>query len=112
MTTAAQRRAHYCRLTGIVVLLLGLAAAGTIYWRGTQEMDYSSNVSTLGLNRSTERQMGLLYGKQGQLLEDFIQALKRPRTQAILIGAAAVMLAGGCFYFSRLMEHDSKHDRA
>ena len=52
--------------------------------------------------------MGILYGKQGQLIEDLDNALKQPGTQAGLIIAAAAVIAVGCFYFARTLETETR----
>ena len=38
-----------------------------------------------GYDKPVERQMGILYGKQGEFIEDWTNDLKRPGTQAIII---------------------------
>ena len=65
-----------------------------------------------GFNRSEERQMGMLYGKQGRLIEDTKNSLKQPGTQAMLTIAAAAVVAAGCFYFARLLADEAKPDGA
>ncbi len=52
--------------------------------------------------------MGVLYGKMGLMIDDFLDDLKRPGTQATIIVAAAALVASGCFYFARLSEHDDE----
>jgi peptidoglycan/LPS O-acetylase OafA/YrhL len=105
---AILRRARRCRITAVVVLLLGIIGAVVIYWRGPREPDYSNDPSMLGFNRATERQMGVLYGKQGELIEDLNNSLKQPSTQAILVVVAAAIVAVGCFYFARVLEYEAK----
>jgi flagellar basal body-associated protein FliL len=103
-----RRRAWRCRITGVLILLLGLAGAGAVYWLGSRTPDYSDDPSMAGFNRSEERQMAILYGKQGQFIEDLENSLKQPGTQAILIVAAAAVIAAGCFYFARILEEETK----
>jgi hypothetical protein len=52
--------------------------------------------------------MEILYGKQGELIEDWTNDLKQPGTQAIIIVAASVIIASGCFYFARLLHDDGE----
>jgi hypothetical protein len=101
-----RRRPRQLRLAGVIVLLLGICGAGVVYWRGTRTPDLSDDPSMIGYNRAEERQMGVLYGKQGELIEDFSNDLKQPGTQAEIVIAAAVVIASGCFYFARLLDHD------
>lgn len=69
----------------------------------------SDDLSMAGYDKPTERQMGILYGKQGELIEDLTNELKQPGTQAILIIVTAALVAGCCFYFARLLDYDDKH---
>ena len=103
---ASSRRSTQLRKAGIIVLLAGLLAAGLVYWLGSRSPDSSDDLSMLGFNRRAERQMGLLYGKMGTLIEDWLEDLKHPGVQAVLIIGFTVVVAAGCFYFARLMETD------
>ena len=71
---------------------------------GNRSADLSDDLSMVGYNKSEERQMEILYGKQGELIEDWSNDLEQPGTQAILIIAAVALVAGGCFYFARLQD--------
>jgi len=102
------RRSTRLRTIGIIVLVLGIGCAGTVYWLGTRSPNLSDDPSLLGFNRLKERQMGLLYGKMGTLIEDWTDELKEPGTQAEIIVAGSIFFAAGCFYFARLLEHDDK----
>jgi hypothetical protein len=59
-------------------------------------------------NGFAELRVGDLTGNQGELIEDWLNDLKQPGTQAIIIAAAAVKIAGGCFYFARLLDDEDK----
>lgn len=61
-----------------------------------------------GYNKPEERQMEILYGKQGELIEDWLNDLKQPGTQAIIIAVAAAIITAGCFYFARLLDDEDK----
>ena len=106
--SSVRRRVRRCRLTGVSVLLLGLVSASVVYWLGSRAPDYSADPDMAAFNRPEERQMGILYGKQGQLIEDLDNALKQPGTQAGLIVVVAAVLASGCFYLARSLETETK----
>jgi hypothetical protein len=101
---AAQTRARRCRIGAVISLLLGVISAGLVYWLEPREPDYSDDPSMLGFNRAAHQQMAVLYGKQGQLIEDLDDSLKQPGTQAILIIVASAIIAAGFFYFARMLE--------
>ena len=90
------------------MLMLGIASAGVVYWFGTRSQDLSDDLSMVGYDKPENRQMEILYGKQGELIEDWSNDLKQPGTQAIIIIAATALVAGGCFYFARLLDHDDE----
>ena len=107
MAVARQRARRY-RIAALVVLAAGILAAGVVYWRSVRAPDYSDDPSMVGFNRATDRQMGLLYGKQGQLIEDLNNSLQEPGTQAIIILAAAAIVAGACAKFARIVEWEAE----
>jgi hypothetical protein len=106
--SSAKRRAWRLRLSGFIVLLVGLGGAGVAYWLGTRAADVSGDLTMVGYNKSEERQMGILYGKQGKLIEDWTNDLKQPGTQAGIIAGASILIASGCFYFARLSYFDDE----
>jgi hypothetical protein len=93
-------------MAGIIVLVLGIAGAGVVYWLGTRAPDASDELSMLGYNRAQTRQMEQLYGKSGTVIQDWLDDLKQPGTQAILIAVVSALIAAGCFYFARLMDNN------
>ena len=101
---SSPRRSARLRVIGIFILLLGIGGAGAVYWLETRSPDVSDDPAMLGFNRAESRQMGILYGKQGRLIEEWTEELKRPGTQSTLILAGAALGALGCFYFARLLD--------
>ena len=96
------------KLAGLIVLVLGIAGAGLVYWLGTRSPDVSGDVSMVGYHKAQTRQMEQLYGKSGLLIDEWFDDLKQPRTQATLIVVVSVLIAGGCFYFARLSSEDDE----
>ena len=105
---SARQRARKFRVTGVVILTLGIVVAGVVYWLGTRSPDLSASPSMAGYDKPVQRQMAMLYGRQGRLIEEWSDDLKQPGTQAFLIVAAAALVAGVCFYFARLSDFDSE----
>ena len=104
---SSKRRARF-RIIGTVVLLLGIAGAGVVYWLGTRAPDYSDDLSMVGYNRAESRQMARLYGESGLMIEDLFNSLKRPGIQATIIATVTTLLAFGCFYLARFPENDDE----
>ena len=62
----------------------------------------------VGYDKPEQRQMGILYGKQGELIEDWSNDLKQPGTQSVIIVVAAALVSASCFYFARLLDYDGE----
>ena len=97
------------RLIGVIVLLLGLAGAATVYWRGTHSGEPTEDELLPGNARAETHQMGLLYGKMGVMISQWSDDLKQPGTQAVLIAGGSILIAAGCFYFARLLHDNEPH---
>src|ERR1700690_3598543 len=90
------------RLIGVLVLVLGFAGAGAVYWMGTHSGEPTEDELLPGNARAESRQMQILYGKMGLLTQELSDDLKQPGAQAIIIAAFSILAAAGCFYFARL----------
>ena len=87
-----------------MVLLLGIFGADAVYYLGTHSAQTVDDPALLGNEKAQTRQEEILYGKQSVLIDNWTNDLKRPGTQAVIILMASVLVAGGCFYFSRLLD--------
>ena len=105
---SSSRHRARLRMIGIIVLVLGFGSAGLVYWLGTRSPDVSEDLSMVGYNKAQTRQMGMLYGKMGPVIEEWFDDLKQPGTQAEIIVAISIFIAAGCFYFARLLGHDDE----
>ena len=105
---SSSRRSARLRLIGIIVLVLGLGSAGAVYWLGTRSPDVSDDISMVGYSKARTRQMGMLYGKMGSIIQGWSDDLKQPGTQAEIIAVVSILGTVVCFYFARLLEHDNE----
>src|SRR5664280_3257538 len=105
---SCSKRAARLRIIGVIMLVLGLGGAGLVYWLGTRSPDVMDSLSMLGYNKAQTRQMGMLYGKMGPVIEEWFDDLKQPGTQAEIIMAVSILLSAGSFYFARLLDHDDE----
>lgn len=90
------------KMIGVIVLLLGLAGAGTVDWIGIHSAEPSEDELFPGKVKAESRQMEILYGKVGLLTMELSDDLKHPATQAFLIATVSILVAGGCFYLARM----------
>jgi flagellar basal body-associated protein FliL len=105
---SSSRESARLRIIGVIMLVLGLGSAGVVYWLGTRSPDVMDDLSMVGYNKTQTRQMGMLYGKMGPVIEEWFDDLKQPGTQAEIIVAISILIAAGCFYFARLLDHDDE----
>jgi len=91
-------------MVGVIVFLLGMGSSAIVYWRGMHAPDLSNDASMVGYDRAERRQIGVLYGKFGEMAQDLSNDLKQPGTQAIIIALVSASITSGCFYFARLWE--------
>jgi flagellar basal body-associated protein FliL len=105
---SSSKRAARLRMIGVIVLLLGIGSAGLVYWLGTRSPDVMDDLSMVGFNKARTRQMGMLYGKMGPVIEGWFDDLTQPGTQAEIIVVVSMLIAAGCFYFARLLDHDDE----
>ena len=106
--SAARRRARRLRITAAIVLVLGIFGADLVCWLGTRSAEVSDDPQMLGNEKAASRQAEILYGKQAGLIKGWSDELKRPGVQAVIIVVTAVLVAGGCFYFARLLDSGSE----
>jgi hypothetical protein len=105
--SSRRRRARRLRITAAVVLLLGIFGADWVYWLGMHSAQSSDDPSLMGNEKARSRQEQILYGKQSVLIDEWSEDIKRPGTQAVIVVVTAALVAGGCFYFARLL-HQSE----
>jgi hypothetical protein len=85
-----------------------VAAAAVVFWRRSPELP--DDASTAGFYKSTSRQMGVMYGQFGVLLDELRSDLKRPGVQAIIILATATLAMFVCLYIARRLDGDARPD--
>ena len=94
-------------IIGVIILALGMISAGIVYWMGTRSADLSDDLLMAGYDKPETRQMEILYGKEGELIEDWSNDLKQPGTQAFIIVLSAAVIAGGCLFLLDCPEDDA-----
>src|SRR5438552_1220321 len=87
------RRSTRLRTIGFIVLAVGIASACVIYWLGARSADLTEDPSMAGYSKPQARQMELMYGKMGAMIEDLFADLKRPGIQAIIVAGSSALVA-------------------
>jgi hypothetical protein len=95
------------RKVGVIILFLGLASAGLLYWIRTRPEDPALEQYRRDESRAVSRQMQMLYGTSGNVMQDFLTALKRPGTEAIIIVIVTTLISGACLYLGRPFPRDN-----
>ena len=102
---SSSRQSARLRMTGIIVLVLGLGGAALVYCMGSPaEEDSSADPSTAAAYKNGLRNTEENFGSTGVIVNDLWADLGHPGVQAILIIAGTSLVAGGCFYFARLLD--------
>src|SRR5277367_3742711 len=96
--SSGKLRARRLRIIAAIVLVLGIFAADGVYWWGTRSPQTSDDPALLGNEKAQARKEEILYGNQSVLIDRWIEDLKQPGTQAVIIVLTAVLVAGGCLY--------------
>lgn len=91
-------------MIGTLVLVCGVAGACLFYWIEARSAGPTMDELMPGYSRTRARQVGILMGNFGVTLMEWLDALKDPGTQAILIAAAAALVALVCFRVAWLMD--------
>lgn len=102
-----QREKARLKKVGVIILLLGLVSAGLLYWIRARPEDPALEQYRQDQSRAVSRQMQMLYGTSGNVMEDFVTALKRPGIQAIIIIVVTAVISGACFYLARPFPNDN-----
>ena len=102
-----KHRARF-RTAGILVLVLGIGSACALYWIRTHNRDWTDDPMMAGYSKPEIRQMEIMYGRMGEMTSDFMNDLKRPGTQAILIAAISILIALGCFFLANRWVDDGE----
>ena len=103
--SCGRRRARRLRIVAAVVLLLGIFGADGVYWLGMRSAQTYDDPTLMVNEKAQARKEEILYGKQSVLIDRWMEELKQPGTQAMIIVAATALVAGGCFYFAHLLHH-------
>ena len=82
----------------------GVLIACLVYGLAPVPIDFN-DPATIGDEKGQSRQIAQLYGDAGLLERDWFEKLRQPGTQAILIVAAAAVVAGGCLFVARVLDH-------
>jgi hypothetical protein len=98
-------------VVGVLVLLIGIAGVGMLYWLETRRAEPTIEELLPGYSRANSRQMGIFYGKLGVMMWEWREDLARPGTQAAIIVVAASLVAFGCFRIAWLRGEDERRSR-
>lgn len=93
---AARLLARRLRYAALGVLLVGLFSAVAIYALNKPPV-VSDDPATIGEDKPGAIETGRMYGGLGLLEQDLADDLQQPATQAVVVGAAATLVAGGFF---------------
>lgn len=97
LTCAPVKPSARLRLAGRVILFGGIVAAVVFYWIQSRNATPELDELAAGFIKSRDRQLGQLMGPLGVAMNQWMDVLQRPLTEAILIAAACAAVAWICF---------------
>lgn len=105
-------RSKRLRVIGSLVLLFGVAGACLFYWIASRSAAPTMDDLMPGYSRARSRQIGIMMGDLGVTLMAWLDALKDPGTQAIIVAAVSALVGLACFRVARLMDLPQPDERA
>ena len=90
------------RLIGTVVLVLGVAAA--LYWRWTRGTVQAVDDLLPGFSQQRARQNEILMGGMVAAALQWVDALRDPRVQSLIVAGVSVLAAIVCFRVASLLD--------
>lgn len=101
---------------GMLVLVLGLAAASLVLLRGLRQSnnpaasnspdDWQDDSLSLQDSKASSHDLEMYNGKLGMLTVKLSDAFHRPESLAMIIATASTLVALGCFFVSRHLPLD------
>ena len=107
---SGKKLARRLRTIAVIVMLLGVAGGGLVYWLSIPPADLSDDLSTADNSKKVQRDIEVNVGKMGLFTSDLMDDLQDPGVRAGIIIGSAILVAGGCFYFARLLDLDDGED--
>ena len=88
------------RIAGRVILVCGIAAVVIFYWIQSRNAAPELDELTAGYIKARDHQLGQLMGPLGVMMNQWMDVLQRPLSEAILIAAGGAVIAWVCFRLS------------
>jgi hypothetical protein len=100
LTCTAVKPSVRLRITGRLILVCGIAAAILFYWIQSRNAAPDVDELAAGYLKARDHQLGQLMGPLGVVMNQWMDVLQRPISEAILIAAACAAVAWVCFRLS------------
>jgi hypothetical protein len=91
-------------MAGSIVLIAGLAGAGLFYWKFARSRPPTIDDLLPGYSQKQARQNEILMGGMVVTILGWLDALKDPTAEAMLIAGGSVLVAFICFRVASLLE--------
>lgn len=105
-TASAADLARNFRIAAVVILVIGLVAAGLVYGLSARP-DSLDDLNTPDNNKRAARDVASNFGQWGAFSYNLSEELKDPAIKAGIIAGATILLAGACFYIAHLNGRDT-----
>ena len=85
------------RIAGRVIIVGGIVAAIVFYWIQWRNAEPEVDELAAGYIKARDHQLGQLMGPLGVMMNQWMEVLQRPLSEAILIAAGCGLVAWVCF---------------
>jgi hypothetical protein len=112
---SSRKKSDRMRMTGTIILALGILAAAIFYWHATHRPADDDPAAILsGYDRATRHEMGIQMGTFGLIMLGWQETLARPISKALIIVAGAGLFASYFFRAAWVLDDDERyeHERA
>lgn len=107
-----RKKSGRLRITGAIVLTLGIIGAGIFYWNDVHRAAADNLDAVLdGYSRSSQHEMGVQMGTLGLIMLGWQETLARPITKALIIVAVTGLFASYFFRVAWVLDDDEKDER-
>jgi Na+/H+ antiporter NhaD/arsenite permease-like protein len=96
------------RIGGRIVLVCAVAVAIVFYWMQSRSAAPELDELAAGYVKARDHQLGQLMGPLGVMMNQWMDVLQRPLSEAILIAAAGAVIAWVCFRLSETADEPEK----
>ena len=109
---SSRQKSGRLRITGSIVLTLGILGASLFYWTEVHRPAADDLDAVLdGYSRASQHEMGVQMGTMGLIMLGWQDTLARPSTKALIVAALSALFASYFFRVAWVLDDDERDER-